>query len=449
LVGAALLPGVASADSVVYLKGGNVWIANADGTGARQFTLNNYNWVSPSEADDGTVVVAGGLQRVNPDGSDSSGSSEIYRFQPDGNQIGTFTPTYGSYSTPACPTYGPSRVRVSPDGSKIAYGIYGCGAGGYETALWTPAGSTTLNFPNQSIGQQDFWNPIWIDSSRFTISHFGPPFGAHWGEHLVSDGDNEGGGWYESTMDSRAADAVISRDGTTAVVFFEDSASYSDGMPRNVSMLVYHDASVPSDWTHNAYGSPACSFTLDASKFSNVEKTDPSLSPDGTKVMWGDDDGVELMSLGDVTSNCSGHSSEVTLIPGGSEPFYSKGNLQPGAANPVQPGGATATAPAGGTPTGGAGGSATHPAKPRAKFALATKKSKLRVGKKIVFDARKSGESGGKIVSYRWKFGDGKKASGRKVTHRYRRKGTYTVTLTVVDAQGHKATMKMKVRIRR
>ena len=33
------------------MKGGNVWIANADGSGARQFTFNNYGWRSPSEAD--------------------------------------------------------------------------------------------------------------------------------------------------------------------------------------------------------------------------------------------------------------------------------------------------------------------------------------------------------------------------------------------------------------
>src|SRR5436305_397347 len=300
---AALCPAVASADSIVYLKDGNVWIANADGSGARQFTVNAYGWHSPSEADDGTVVVAGGLARTNPDGSDSAGSSEIYRFQPDGNQIGTFTPTYGSYSTPSCPAYPPSRVRVSPDGSKIAYGIYGCGGGGYETALWTPSGSTGLSFPNQSIGQQDFWNPIWMDSSRFTISHSGPPvFGSHWGEHQVSDGDNVGGGWTEPAESSNAADAVTSRDGATAVVFFNDASSYTDGHPRNVSMRVYYNPAVPSDWTHASYGNPVCTISLTASDYNDIEHLDPSLSPDATKVLWGSAAGVQLMSLGDLTN---------------------------------------------------------------------------------------------------------------------------------------------------
>jgi hypothetical protein len=346
-------------------------------------------------------------------------------------------------------------VRVSPDVTKIAYGIYGCGGGGYQTALWTPAGSTVLNFPDQTLGQQDFWNPIWIDSSRFTTSHAGPAAfgGAHWGEHLFSDGDNVGAGWYEPEMDDsmqsgvREADAVISRDGTTAVVFFEDSFDYTDGKPRNVSMWVYHNDSVPSDWTHNGYGSAVCKFDFDASKYADVENIDPSLSPDGTKVLWGDSSGVELMSLGDVTSNCDGHSPVVTLIPGASQPFYAKGNLAPGAANPVQPKPPTATPP-GGTTTP-PGGTTAVPGKPRAKLRLITKKAQLRAGKKIAFDAGKSSESNGRIVSYRWKFGDGKKGKGRRVTHRYRHKGKYTVRLTVVDSTGHSATTKLKLKIRR
>src|SRR6516162_7476635 len=63
--GSVLLPAVASANStatpqgsIVYLKNGNVWIAHADGTQARQFTTHTYNWSSPTEADNGTVVVA-------------------------------------------------------------------------------------------------------------------------------------------------------------------------------------------------------------------------------------------------------------------------------------------------------------------------------------------------------------------------------------------------------
>jgi PKD repeat protein len=48
------------------------------------------------------------------------------------------------------------------------------------------------------------------------------------------------------------------------------------------------------------------------------------------------------------------------------------------------------------------------------------------------FDATASNDDG-PIVSYKWKFGDGKQDSGRVVTHRYGRGGTFDITLTVTD----------------
>jgi hypothetical protein len=43
----------------------------------------------------------------------------------------------------------------------------------------------------------------------------------------------------------------------------------------------------------------------------------------------------------------------------------------------------------------------------------------------------------GPIVQYLWDFGDGRTATGPTVNHEYRRPGDYTVTLTVVDREGH------------
>ena len=341
----ALLAPAAQADSIVFLKGGNVWIARADGSGARQFTLTPYGWSSPSEADDGTVVAAGGLARVNPGGTDSDGSSELYRFGPNGNQVGGPIPTYGSYSSPSCLAYPPTQVRVSPDASKIAYGIYACGDFGHTVALWTPSSATGLSFPNQSQGQVDFTNPIWIDSSTFTISHAGPPvFGAHWGVHVVSAADNVGAGWSESQapMNNMTANAVISRSGTEAVVFFDDASDYTDGKPRDVRLVVYENPSMPADFSAG-FGNPVCDVTLDATQFSDVGHLSPSLTPDGTKVIWGDDRGVEVASLAN-TSDCTTITPQL-LIPGASQPFYSKGNEQPGAANPAQPGRTTPVSP--------------------------------------------------------------------------------------------------------
>jgi hypothetical protein len=51
----------------------------------------------------------------------------------------------------------------------------------------------------------------------------------------------------------------------------------------------------------------------------------------------------------------------------------------------------------------------------------------------VTFDARASADPDGPVSSYQWDFGDGTKGTGATATHRYRRRGTYTVRLTVGD----------------
>jgi len=57
-------------------------------------------------------------------------------------------------------------------------------------------------------------------------------------------------------------------------------------------------------------------------------------------------------------------------------------------------------------------------------------------GRWVSFDAGRSYDSDGSIVSYSWDFGDGYFAAGRKVGHRYLTAGRYPVTLTVTDNLG-------------
>jgi PKD repeat protein len=58
------------------------------------------------------------------------------------------------------------------------------------------------------------------------------------------------------------------------------------------------------------------------------------------------------------------------------------------------------------------------------------------VNAESVFDASNSSDPDGDALQYLWDFGDGEKAEGVKVTHRYTKYGKYKVTLTVKDDSG-------------
>ena len=63
------------------------------------------------------------------------------------------------------------------------------------------------------------------------------------------------------------------------------------------------------------------------------------------------------------------------------------------------------------------------------------------VGQTIFFNAEASRAAAGRrIVSYDWDFGTGRTASGVTTSKSYSTPGTYTVTLTVTDDAGEKAT---------
>ena len=58
----------------------------------------------------------------------------------------------------------------------------------------------------------------------------------------------------------------------------------------------------------------------------------------------------------------------------------------------------------------------------------------------VNFDAAKSADPDGRIVSYVWDFGDASKGTGARVSHRYNTAGRFTVTLTIADDDANQST---------
>jgi hypothetical protein len=55
----------------------------------------------------------------------------------------------------------------------------------------------------------------------------------------------------------------------------------------------------------------------------------------------------------------------------------------------------------------------------------------------VRFNARRSSAPCGKLVSWKWDFGDGTSGSGARVKHEYTKPGTYVVQLNLTDNRGY------------
>ncbi len=71
---------------------------------------------------------------------------------------------------------------------------------------------------------------------------------------------------------------------------------------------------------------------------------------------------------------------------------------------------------------------------PRASFEVQT----ARVGVRVGLNASQSTDPDGQVASYAWRFGDGEAATeaGPRITHVYRHRGRFPVTLTLTDNEG-------------
>jgi hypothetical protein len=148
----------AAADSIVYAKDGNVWLANPDGSGQYQVTTDGtpeHPYRSPSQADDGTIAVGFG--------------DEILRLRQNGTVLNRIDPP-AILNSVSDPVDGPPiDVAISPDGTRIAYTMssYTCptaaDCGARTVTAYTAADHLTA--PEQS-GITYLRDPSWATSSR-------------------------------------------------------------------------------------------------------------------------------------------------------------------------------------------------------------------------------------------------------------------------------------------
>ena len=74
-----------------------------------------------------------------------------------------------------------------------------------------------------------------------------------------------------------------------------------------------------------------------------------------------------------------------------------------------------------------------------------TSTDSAKVGEDIIFDASQSYDLDGNIMNFTWQFGDGGFAYGQSVTYAYDEKGTYSVTISIIDDSNNDAETTLEI----
>jgi hypothetical protein len=331
----------ARADSLVYMKAGNVWISHGDGSNARQVTGAPNTWSWPTEDNSGKILVAGGQEVVNAGIEDTAGS-EVYRLNQKGTSLSTPQQTPGSQSTVNCPTYPPQNLRVAPDGAHFVYHAWFCDHD--ITFIGTVGGAGFSGSEYMS----DFVYPYWVDNSDFVVSRGGVPLqdsDGEWWVHDLGDKPDYGYNWFGDPA-SYAGDPggwatgfdgiAVSRDGTKMATLEEDGANWF-GAAHKVVIALWSAGGAPTP-AHPTVPTPTfkCDFNLPADPDTTLwyDNAGPTFSPDGTRLAFAEPDGIHIANVSSLS--CA---SAPLVIPGATQPFWSAGDEAADAGYPFGGGG--------------------------------------------------------------------------------------------------------------
>ena len=141
----SLVPAAARADSIVYEKGGNIWLSSPDGARSVQVTASG-GYSRPAQADDGTIIAVKDklLQRL--------------------------TRTGGILNLAGASDYtGPQTPSISPNGALVAYQFFATGP--ILTGFHVAFSRSDRPTPNYEITDTlgGYINPAFLDDGRVVI----------------------------------------------------------------------------------------------------------------------------------------------------------------------------------------------------------------------------------------------------------------------------------------
>lgn len=325
---AAALAAPAQADSISYVKDGDVFLATPDGAQTVRVTSRG-GYSSASQADDGRIVALHG--------------SRLHLLDRYGEILADFTPV-GQGTAGSITFNGPFDPAISPDGSRIAYGFYvqyksgdpNCGRPGgcMSGQLYAGTGYTRSTGATE-WGEPGFrpeygWvDPSWIDDSRTLIS--APSSGFVTESAIDTAGDDQNAmQWFSDNRVGNLYDGEMNRQGT-AVAFV--------GNTESDRLLVNRVTTAPA----KDVAPEGC---LDAPA-QGGRWSSPTWSPDGERLAFAGPAGIYVAQLTGIATGCPDASKLTveTFAPGAVSPDWGPAGLPAPKAEQPRTGGGAAEQP--------------------------------------------------------------------------------------------------------
>jgi hypothetical protein len=431
----------ASADSIAYVKDGNVFLSTPDGS--RQYQVTTAGGYSDvSQADDGTMIALNGVR--------------LHRLARDGSVLANFdTPVSDTRPAPSKTFYGPFDPAISPDGTKVAYTYY------YMTqtqngSCFPPTCVTTINeggtgysFADRQtawdvpgLGYHSGWrHPSWVDNDMTMISN--PTHIPN--RDIILDRISDGGNGHGNMVLNWTSDLVGGNPHVSGGDITRDKRKMAFQTGEGDSTLtVYFIPSFPTSWKDgepNAGSDPHICYRYSDAPGGAFGQ--PTFSPDGGGLAWHAGDGIHVAAVPSFASDCTldgATPAPPLVIPGGREPDWGPADVPPPRTTPGT---------GGSTPAGGNGGAKPSGSSPLAVKVLSATRSggvKLNVNVPAKGKLTATAKRGKKVVGSASKTV--KKAGPATLKVRVTRKGQATLKVTFKPTSGPTQTTTLNLKIR-
>jgi hypothetical protein len=285
LAGLAAAPATAAADSILYLRDGDIYLTTPDVSQTARVTTSG-GYASASQADDGRIIALKG--------------SRFHLLNRYGDVLADFSPLAPATSG-TITMNGPYDPAISPDGTKVAYGFYvqyksgdpncgrpgGCQVGQLYAGTGYSRSDAAVDWGEAGFRPEFGWmDPSWIDRTRTLISG---PSSAFVTETAIDGAGSAGNAmeWFSEDAVGNLYDGEVNRQ-VTAAAFVANTA--------NDMLLVYRLPAAPAERTapEGCLSAPA-----GVGRWSS-----PTWSPDGSRLAFAGPQGLYVASFPGIAEGC-------------------------------------------------------------------------------------------------------------------------------------------------